>query len=156
MIPMSHTVLALAFALSCHCGTAAPPAAQRHDLKARASGIDPAAREHPEIRFTFGTADKPLDLQHACVDTRVPPRGKLVIWLMGHNQELFERLSGHGFHAIQVHYANGWFSKLYPDPPPEDDLFLSKVRLEAAMATEGCTAFTRSAAAGSRSYAVTG
>ena len=110
----------------------ADPAPKRHDLKARASKIDRQAKEHPEIGFVFGSDAKPADLQHASVDTRVPSTGKLVIWLMGHNQGLFERVSGYGHHAIQVHYANGWFGKLYGGPPPEDDLFLSKVRLEAA------------------------
>lgn len=33
---------------------------------------------------------------------------------------------------IQVHYANGWFGQIYSGPPPKDDLFLSKIRLEAA------------------------
>lgn len=108
------------------------PSGKRFDLTARASKIDPTAREHPEISFTFGTDAKPQDLEHACVDTRVPDQGKLVIWLMGHNQELFEHVSGYGLHAIQVHYANGWFGKLYSGKPPADDLFLSKVRLEAA------------------------
>ena len=66
------------------------------------------------------------------VDTRVAPQGKLVIWLMGHNGALFDRLNSYGIHAIQPHYANGWFGKLYGNTPPKDDLFLSKVRLEAA------------------------
>lgn len=120
------------FLLSLSVLSAAEPAAKRHDLKARASKIDRKAREHPEIGFVFGTDAKPADLQHACVDTRVPSRGKLVIWLMGHNQPLFERVAGYGLHAIQVHYASGWFGKLYGGPPPADDLFLSKIRLEAA------------------------
>jgi hypothetical protein len=107
-------------------------AEERRDVKARASGIDPNAKEHPEIGFVFGTQAKPQDLQHASVDPRVPSRGRLVIWLMPHNPQLFDRLTGYGFHAIQVHYANGWFGKLYGGPPPADDLFLSKVRLEAA------------------------
>jgi hypothetical protein len=116
---------------------AAPPAYQdpapkRYDLTARASKIDRRAKEHPEIGFIFEKDGKPQDVEHACVDTRVAPQGKLVIWLMGHNQGLFEHVSGYGLHAIQVHYANGWFPKLYGGPPPEDDLFLSKVRLEAA------------------------
>jgi hypothetical protein len=110
----------------------ADPAPKRHDLKARASKIDRKAKEHPEISFVLGSDAKPADLQHASVDTRVPSTGRLVIWLMGHNQGLFERVSGYGHHAIQVHYANGWFGKLYGGPPPEDDLFLSKIRLEAA------------------------
>ena len=115
-----------------HAESKPDTAPKRYDLKARASEIDPQANEHPGINFTFGTKEKPADLEHACVDTRVPGQGKLVIWLMGHNQGLFERVSGYGLHAIQVHYANGWFPKLYSGPPPEDDLFLSKVRLEAA------------------------
>ncbi|MCW1915640.1 hypothetical protein OJ996_18790 [Luteolibacter sp. GHJ8] len=108
------------------------PAPKRYDLQARASAIDPQAKEHPEISFAFTKDGKPADLQHACVDTRVPDQGKLVIWLMGHNQGLFERVSSYGLHAIQVHYANGWFSQLYSGAPPADDLYLSKIRLEAA------------------------
>ncbi|WP_338285383.1 hypothetical protein [Luteolibacter sp. LG18] len=112
---------------------AEPAAAGRvHDLTARASEIDPRAREHPEIGFVFTKDGKPADTEHARVDTRVPSQRKLVIWLMGYNGGLFERLSGYGLHAIQVHYANGWFTKLYSGPPPADDLFLSNVRLEAA------------------------
>jgi hypothetical protein len=108
------------------------PSPKRYDLKARASIIDPQAKEHPGISFVFGSDQKPADLEHSCVDTRAPDQGKLVIWLMGHNQGLFERVSGYGLHAIQVHYANGWFPKLYSGDPPADDLFLSKIRLEAA------------------------
>src|SRR5690606_6926755 len=90
-----------------------PRVGRRHDLTARASEIDSRAQEHPEINFVF-TNDKgqPADLQHAVVDTRLPSQGKLVIWLTGHNQGLFESLSGYGLHAIQPHYANGWFSKI--------------------------------------------
>ena len=111
---------------------AAPPA-KRHELRARASEIDKRTKEHPEIDFLFTKDGKATDLQHACVDTRVPAQGKLVIWLMGHNRELFDRVSSYGLHAIQVHYANAWFGKLYAGPPPADDLFLSKIRLEAAV-----------------------
>ena len=125
-----------AFALVATLASAAdpaPPAAgKRYDLSARASRIDPEAREHPEIDFTFGTDAKPLDTERAAVDTRVADQGKLVIWLMGYNAGLFDRVSGYGLHAIQVHYANGWFTKLYSGQPPKDDLFLAKVRLEAA------------------------
>src|SRR5688572_14637851 len=132
---MARPVVALVLLLTCAfaCAEAPPspdPFPKRYDLKARASEIDSQATEHPEINFTFGTKEKPADVERACVDTRVPDQGKLVIWLMGHNQGLFEHVSGYGLHAIQVHYANGWFSKLYSGPPPEDDLFLSKVRLE--------------------------
>jgi hypothetical protein len=66
------------------------------------------------------------------VDTRVQPQGKLVIWLMGYSSPLFERVSGYGMHAIQVHYANGWFGKLSRVAPPGDDKYLGKIRLEAA------------------------
>jgi len=108
-------------------------ASPRHyKLSARASKIDPRAKEHPEIGFVFEKDGKPQDMQRASVDTRAAPQGKLVIWLMGHNQELFDRVSSYGLHAIQVHYANSWFGKLYAGPPPDDDLFLSNIRLEAA------------------------
>lgn len=129
MRPRSSPLRALALALL----AAAPCAAEgRRDVTARASGIDPHAREHPEIDFVFGTPDRPRDLQHASVDPRVPSLGRLVIWLMPHNPPLFERLAGYGCHAIQPHYANGWFAKLHPGAPPADELFLSKIRLEAA------------------------
>ncbi len=104
----------------------------RFDLTARASAIDPRARAHPEIGFLFEKDGKPQDVEHACVDTRVPSQGKLVIWLMGYNKDLFDHLAGYGLNSIQVHYANGWFPKLYSGPPPQDDLFLSNIRLEAA------------------------
>lgn len=108
------------------------PQPQRYQHSARASQIDPRAREHPEIDFLFEKQGKVQDLEHASVDTRVPPRGKLVIWLMGHNAALFERVSGYGLHAIQVHYANGWFGKLARQAPAADDKYLGKIRLEAA------------------------
>jgi hypothetical protein len=107
------------------------PKGELHKLKARASEIDPRCKEHPEIDFVFSKNGKPQDFQHACVDTRVTPRGQLVIWLMAPNQDLFDRTSSYGLHSIQVHYARGWFGKLYGGKPPKDDLFLSKIRLEA-------------------------
>ena len=30
---------------------------------------------------------------------------------MGYSGPLFERVNSYGLHAIQVHYANGWFNK---------------------------------------------
>jgi len=99
---------------------------------ARASEIDPAAKAHPEIGHLFEKDGKPQDMEHASVDTRLPSRGKLVIWLMGYNLDLFDHLDSYGMHSIQIHYPREWFPKLYPGPPPEDDLFLSKIRLEAA------------------------
>ena len=105
---------------------------QRYVLQRRASQIDPRAREHPEIDFIFADKKgKPLDVQHAVVDTRVAPQGRLVIWLMGYNTPLFERIAGYGYHGIQVHYANQWFSKI-PDKVRDDGTSLGKIRLEAA------------------------
>lgn len=129
LVSLSLLALTLIF---CHPAAAAPKSGQRYDLSARASEIDKRTKEHPEIGFIFEKDGKPQDVQHAAVDTRVPPQGKLVIWLMGHNRDLFEKVSGYGLHAIQIHYANGWFGKLYAGTPPEDDLFLSNIRLEAA------------------------
>jgi len=105
---------------------------QRYELTARASEIDRRAKPHPEINFLFDKAGKPQDLQHATVDTDVAPQGKLVIWLMGHSQPLFERLSGYGLHAIQIHYANGWFGEFGRKATSGDEYFLGKIRLEAA------------------------
>lgn len=65
---------------------------QRYELTARASQLDPRAQPHPEIDFVFEKGGKPADLQHASVDTRVQPQGKLVIWLMGYSEPLFERV----------------------------------------------------------------
>ncbi|WP_193213042.1 BPSS1187 family protein [Luteolibacter marinus] len=131
-MPLPKTLSCLLLAAFFPAHLSANPEPQRYQLRARASEIDPRAKEHPEIDFVFGSKSKPRDWEHAAVDTRVPDQGKLVIWLMGHNGQLFDRLSGYGLHAIQVHYANGWFAKLYGNDPPADDLFLSKVRLEAA------------------------
>jgi len=105
---------------------------QRFERTARASEIDPAAAEHPEIGFVFADdKGKPQDIEHALVDRRVASRGQLVIWLMGHNQALFDRLASYGLHAIQPHYANRWFGIL--DAKDRDDgTSLGKVRLEAA------------------------
>lgn len=108
------------------------PSPHRYELTARASQIDPRARPHPEIDFVFEKNGKPQDVEHASVDTRVTPRGKLVIWLMGNSPALFERVNSYGLHAIRVHYANGWFGKFGKEPPPADDKFLGKIRLEAA------------------------
>ncbi|WP_009958669.1 BPSS1187 family protein [Verrucomicrobium spinosum] len=118
--------------------TAAPeltlndPKPQRYELTARASQIDPRAKEHPELEFVFTKKDKPTDTERAMVDTRVKPQGKLVIWLMGYNGGLFERISSYGLHGIQVHYANGWFGKFSKLAPADDDKYLGKIRLEAA------------------------
>ena len=127
---MKHHIL-LAIFLITHLHAAD---GQRFDLSKRASEIDPRAKEHPEIKFTF-TDDKgkPADLQHAVVDTRVPSQGKLVIWLMGHNQGLFERIASYGYHGIQPHYSNGWFAGLTKTQYEDGSgTAIGKVRLEAA------------------------
>lgn len=108
------------------------PSPRRYELSARASALDPRARPHPEIDFVFEAGGKTQDLQQASVDTRVAPRGRLMIWLMGHSAPLFERVNSYGIHAIRVHYANGWFARFGKEPPPADDQFLGKIRLEAA------------------------
>ncbi|MDA8698087.1 DUF4886 domain-containing protein [Rhodopirellula sp.] len=100
-------------------------------FQVRASEIDPKTKDYPEIRFTRGTNSRPLDLQHASIDTRVKPQGKLVLWLMGHNDELFVRLNRYGLHAMDVHYARAWFGTLC-QPTPENAFARGDVRLEAA------------------------
>jgi len=106
-------------------------APKAYDFTARASEVDPRAQPHPEIEFNFEKNGKPADTERASVDTRVPAQGKLVIWLMGYNQALFERINSYGLHAIQVSYANGWFSKLNKEPAPADEQHLGNIRLEA-------------------------
>ncbi|QDV21902.1 BPSS1187 family protein [Aureliella helgolandensis] len=107
------------------------PAPQRYTLRVRASEIDSRVKEYPEIGFVFGSDKKPADLEFASVDTRVAPQGKLAIWLMGHNQGLFERLNDYGVHAIGVSYARQWFGKLCR-PRPSDAYARGRIRLEAA------------------------
>jgi len=102
-----------------------------YTLSARASEIDPRVKAHPEINFFLEKDGKPADIERAAVDTRVPSEGRLVIWLMGYNQELAERCTSYGLNFIQVHYANGWFAKLSPQAG-DDDQFLGNIRLEAA------------------------
>lgn len=129
-------------------GAAVPPPAyadktpQRYHLTKRASEIDPRAREHPEIDFVFkDKAGKVQDLENAVVDTRVAPRDRLVIWLMGYNAALFDRLGDYGLHAIQVHYANKWFD-LIPKKARDDGTSLGKMRLEAATGEDYSTLAT--------------
>ncbi|RFC46157.1 MAG: hypothetical protein DVB28_000161 [Verrucomicrobia bacterium] len=106
-------------------------APKAYDFTARASEIDPRAQSHPELDFVFEKNGKPADTERASVDTRVPAQGRLVIWLMGYNPALFERVNSYGLHAIQVSYANGWFAKLNKEPAPADEQHLGNIRLEA-------------------------
>lgn len=108
------------------------PAPQRYQFVTRASEIDARVKAYPKIGFHLGTPKQPADLQHASVDTRVAPRGKLVIWMMAHNRELFERLNSYGIHAIRVHYANKWFSICCQDNPVGEHC-RGNIRLEAAV-----------------------
>jgi hypothetical protein len=56
-----------------------------------------------------------------------------VIWLMAHNQGLFERISSYGYHGIQPHYSNGWFAGLTKSQYEDGSgTAIGKVRLEAA------------------------
>lgn len=108
------------------------PNPQHYKLTARASELDSRVKAHPEIGFLIKNPDgKPADIQRASVDTRVKPRGKLVIWLMGHNQKLFDRVNSYGLHAIQVHYANRWFSICCRENPVGEHC-RGNIRLEAA------------------------
>jgi hypothetical protein len=108
------------------------PQPQRYNFTARASQIDPRVQAHPEIDFLIDNENgKPADLQQAAVDTRVAPKGRLVIWLMGHNQGLFDRWSSYGLHSIRVHYANKWFSICCKEKPVGEHC-RGNIRLEAA------------------------
>jgi hypothetical protein len=126
--------LALVVGLICHQFSEITYGQQGKQFKltARASQIDQTAKEHPELGYVFkDDKGKPADIEHASVDTRVAPRGELVIWLMGHSQPLFDRVNSYGQHAIQVHYANKWFGTLKPDVR-DDGHTLGEIRLEAA------------------------
>ncbi|UUO08536.1 SGNH/GDSL hydrolase family protein [Blastopirellula sp. J2-11] len=105
---------------------------QKFHLSVRASEINPDAQAHPELGFIFqDDKGKPQDVQHAMVDTRAAQRGKLVIWLMGYNGGLFDRITSYGLHGIQPHYANRWFGTLKAKDR-DDGVSLGKIRLEAA------------------------
>lgn len=110
----------------------ADPEPKAYQFRARASEIDSRTRPHPEIDFVFEKDGRPQDTQVASIDTRVAPRGKLMIWLMGHNDGLFQRVNSYGIHAIQVSYANKWFGILCR-PQPKDGQARGNVRLEAAI-----------------------
>ena len=111
-----------------HGGAASAEDAGIWTYAARASEIDPRAGEQPEIGFVFEKDGKAQDLQHAAVDLDSPLRGQLVVWLMAHNEQLFERLASYGYHAVQPHYARQWFAIVKPN----DRMARGLVRLEAA------------------------
>ena len=129
---MSRPISYCCFLIALSAVSSASADGQLYQFQARASKITPGAQEHPKIGFVFADSQgKPQDLQHAIVDTRVKSRGRLVIWLMRHNDGLFQRLAGYGMHGIQVHYANRWFS-LVPREQRDNGKTLGDIRLEAA------------------------
>ncbi len=105
---------------------------KKYKITARASEIDPLAKEHPEIDYVFSRKGKPADGEVASVDTRVKSEGKLMIWLMGYNEQLFDRVNSYGIHAIQVSYPREWFGKMDKLRKEGDDDHFSGIRLEAA------------------------
>lgn len=111
---------------------AAEPSSTASRFEVRASTIDSRVQAHPEIGFLIeDSKGRPADVQHASVDTRVPSKGKLVIWLMGNNQALFDRLNSYGLHVIRPHYANRWFSICCRETPVGENC-RGNIRLEAA------------------------
>lgn len=138
LIPMKPFLLSC-LAATCFAATPATPEAalkfndakpQAYNLTMRASLIDPRCKSHPEVGFVLEAAGKPADSEKACVDTRVPPRGQLVIWLMGHSQPLADKVNSYGLHYLQVAYAREWFGKLNTEPL-DDTQHLGNIRLEA-------------------------
>ena len=117
-------------------GTVVGQKGKLHEVSVRASKINPLAKEHPELNFTFAEVKgKHQDLQHAIVDSRVASRDRLVIWLMSYNQELSEYLASLGLHLIQPHYANRWFSTVSKETHDTGEC-LGDIRLEAATGEE--------------------
>ncbi len=107
----------------------ADPKPQAYYLTERASKIDPRVKSHPEINFPLVKDGKPRDVQSAYVDTRIKPRGKLVLALTGGGQ-LFKLTKELGMHAIRVPYADGWFNLFNAGEPK--DTWRGDIRLEAA------------------------
>lgn len=101
-------------------------------FEVRASKLDPQAKSYPKIGFVLeDKKGKAQDIQNACVDTRIPAKGRLAIWLMAPKKELMDRINSYGIHAIQVHYARQWFSKCCQQRPVSEHC-RGNMRLEAA------------------------
>ena len=107
------------------------PKPQFYGFELRASQLDRRAKAYPELGFFLTKDGKPADVEIASVDTRVPPRGKLVIWLMAPKREFFEIVNGYGLHVIQPHYARHWFGKICQEDPVGETC-RGDARLEAA------------------------
>ena len=131
-VPMRIPLLAFLLLLGTCFVAQAKEENKLYELSVRASKINPQAKEHPEINYTFAKVkDKYQDMQRAIVDTRVPSRDRLVIWLMSYNAELSQYLASLGLHLIQPHYANRWFSTV-PKETHDTGECLGNIRLEAA------------------------
>jgi len=102
---------------------------QSYTLTERISKIDPRCLSHPKINFVLENDKGPRDKMTGTVDTRVKPRGKLVVSLMGNGGELFKRTASYGLHSISVPYADSWFNVLMGGMPK--DTFRGDIRLEA-------------------------
>ena len=104
----------------------------RFETTVRASDLDSRVKSYPEIDFLIDQpGGKPADVQQAWYDPSVQSRGQLVLWLMAHKPELFERVTGYGLHAMRVHYANKWFGKCCQETPVGPTC-RGDLRLEAA------------------------
>ena len=103
-----------------------------YKFQIRASKIDSRVKSYPKIGFVLEDKQgKPQDIQNASVDTRIPAKGRLAIWLMAPKQELMDRINSYGIHAIQVHYARQWFGKCCQQRPVSEHC-RGNMRLEAA------------------------
>lgn len=107
----------------------ADPKPQAYSLSERASKIDPRVKSYEKINFMLEVNKKPRDVEQAYVDTRVKPRGKLVIALTT-GAPLFKLTNELGMHAIRVPYADSWFNVITSGTPK--DTWRGDVRLEAA------------------------
>lgn len=105
------------------------PRPQAYRLSERASVVDPRAKAHPEIHFPLDKDGQPKDVQSAYIDTRVPPRGRLVVALTGGGR-LFSLTQELGLHAVRIPYADGWFNLFSRGEPRET--WRGDIRLEAA------------------------
>lgn len=102
------------------------PQPKLYTLSERASVIDSRVKAHPEINFPIEKDGRFRDNQSAAVDTRVKPRGKLVL---GGSGDMSKIATGLGFHWINVPYATGWFNLFNRGEPK--DTWRGDIRLEA-------------------------
>ena len=56
------------------------PTPQRYELTARASGIDPRAKAHPEIDFVFEKGGKPVDVENATWTNTIGAPELIAVW----------------------------------------------------------------------------